>query len=450
MGRASAHSVEFAVGAMATANGFPDPDSMTWVPMGVEKAFAEYFGNGTDPVADIELTGASPGAYAAPTVPNPINTTGGDLFDAADGEKIRRFFSDGITLRAPVYNVDGSNFAAHLNHPLFQVLASVMAYALPTAATDTVNGNAANDYTYTPTDASKYKGGQVVSVTRNGITEYAMVTKIDAVTPLITVHPSFEGGALEDGDVVRHHFTLYPTTGAVTTTREVHVRFNTAARRRYAFRCVLSSLTLEEVADTQNSGSGAIYATMVLRPGSRTILQDNANAGLSAAYTPTGTGVATPLQACLRIGDDLASTYTAPAHGDASTWPLRSWSLKIDFKLGSDGRGCDPLLPESGVSRGRETVALSFESSGVATYDRAMPDGEERTFVIGCGPADQGLAFFLPAGHLSATEQVGEDQETETETISGVLRQGSWAVDNETTDAGRSAWRLAFPIPDAP
>lgn len=459
MGRATAHSLEVAVGNMATSGGYPDPGSMTWVSFGVQEAFADFFGVGVDATNDIRLTGAAPGSFTPPTVANPINTSGGALFGASDGQTIRRHLADSLTLKFPLYNVDGSNYATHLDHPEFQLLNSVMGLVVPGAATDTVVGNAANAYTYKPTvaDMGNYELGQAVSVVRNGMAEYAFVTKIDATggSELITVHPHWEGGALTDGMTVRHCATFFPETGSVATTREVHLRFNTDDRRRYIFRAVVSEVTIAEEPDSQNSGGGVIYATLVIRPGSKTILDDNANAAQGVAFTPTGTAAATPLQSCRRIGSGLTSTYSTPGHGAATSWPVKSWSVNIKFPLDSDGSGCDPLLPESGVTRVREEVALNFVSAGVDTYDRGMADGEEHTYIVGAGPADQGFVFGLMAGHLSATEQVGEANDTGvqgagSETITGTLRQGSWAFDSGTGDAKNKAWRLAFPIPDAP
>lgn len=449
---ATAHSVEVAVGALGRTGGFPNPSGLTWVPWGVEAAFAEFFGAGEDPVADVVLTGALPNSFSPPTVPNPINTTGGAIFGAAAGEKIRRWVGESLTLRFPIYNIDGTAFATHLAHPEFQALASVMGYVIPGAATDTVVGNAANAYTYKPTvaDMGNYELGQIVSVTRNGMVEYARVTKIDATggSELITVHPHWEGGALTDGMTVRHHFTFFPTVGDVDEAREVHFRFQTATRRRYMFRCVVSEFTLEEVPDSANSGGGAFYLTIVIRPGSKTMLSDNDNAAAPVAYTPTGTGVATPLQACNRIGDALVSTYSAPGHGAASTWPLKKFSLNVKFALSGTGGACDPILRENGVTRGRETVALSFDSADGTTYDRAMPDGEERTYQLAAGPADQGFCFLLNSGHLAQTEKPGEDPDNgEVEQVSGVLRQGAWALDTGAGSAKNVAWCWGFPIP---
>lgn len=131
MGRATAHSLEVAVGNMATSGGYPDPGSMTWVSFGVQEAFADFFGVGVDATNDIRLTGAAPGSFTPPTVANPINTSGGALFGASDGQTIRRHLADSLTLKFPLYNVDGSNYATHLDHPEFQLLNSVMGLVVP-------------------------------------------------------------------------------------------------------------------------------------------------------------------------------------------------------------------------------------------------------------------------------------------------------------------------------
>lgn len=445
---ATAHSVEVAVGALGRTSGFPNPAGETWVPFGVEESFAEFFGVGEDPVADVVLTGALPNSYSPPTVPNPINTTSGTIFGAAAGEKIRRWVGEALSMRFPIYNIDGTSFATHLAHPAFQLLASVMGYVIPGADVDTVDGNAANAYTFTPTNAADYELGQIVSVTRNGMVEYARVTGIASGPDLITVHPHWEGGALTNGMTVRHHFTFFPTTGDVTEARECHVRFKTGTRVRYMFRCVVSEFTLEEVPDSANSGGGAFYLTIVIRPGSKTMLSDNANAGTPVAYTPTGTGVATPLQACNRRSSALVSTYSAPGHGAATSWPLKKYSLNVKFNLSGSGGSCDPILREAGVTRGRELLALSFDSADGTTYDRAMADGEERTFVLGAGPADEGFCFMLNTGHLAQTEKPGLDPDNdEVEIVSGVLRQGAWALDTGAGDAKNKAWCWGFPIP---
>lgn len=459
MGRSTAYSIAVARGAMATAGGYPDPDSMTWVPFATEHSYEETFGKGVDPTADVVLTGATPGVFSAPVVPNPINTTGATLFGAPAGEEIRRFIVDSLSMRTPVYNPDGTIYAAHLDMPFFQILKSSMGLVIPGAPTNTTTALGPNAYQFKPTvaDIADYELGCIVSVNRDGKTEYARVTKIDTTggAELITVHPHWPGGALPNNTVVRLHATFYPRTGTVSTADEVHFRYDTGdennPQRRYIFRAVMSELTLEPVEDSQGSGGGPIYATIVVRPGSKTAIEDDANAA-TVTYTPPGTAVATQLQSCRRIGDALVSTYSAPGHGAASNWALKSWAVNIKFALGSDG-GCGGVLyPENGVTQAGETFNLNFTMAGNTAFDRAMVKGHVRTFQVGTGPADMGFCAQLNAGHLAETEKRGEENESGqqgfgTQTISGTLRQDAWTLDTGTGDAKNKAWCIGFPIP---
>lgn len=448
MGRSAVHSVAVARGAMPTSGGYPDPASDTWVAFGVEKGFATFFGTGEDPVADIELVGATPDSYSPPTPANPKNTTGGALFGADAGELIRRLITDGIDLRFPMYNVDGVTFATHLAHPQYQILASVFGYEVPGAATDTVNGASADATTHTATTVAPYFIGEVLSVTRNGMTEYAVVTDIDGND--VSVYPDWEGGLLANGVTVRHHITFSPRTGAVSSSNYIHLRFDAEGLRRYAFNCVCTKVVIEPVEDSQNSGAGPVYMTATIRPGSKTVLTDNANAA-TVTYSPTGTGVATQLQACRRYGDDLVSALVEPAQGAASSWPLRKWTITLEPTITSDGLGCSPVIAESGVTRGRNRATIDFEAAGSDLYDRGIVDQEQRPYIIGCGPADDGFAFFLLSGHLESTEKFTED-DGETQVVSGVLRNGAWTIDDDLGDAAanptaNTSFRLGFPMP---
>lgn len=417
-----------------TTTNLPDPTALTFEGLGCVRAFADLFDGFDEPANDADMTRLGAGRYMLE--PETIyNQTGGAQFGAADGEAIQRLMTDGINLRVRLNTLGGASaFSSYDAIPWVKMLASVCGTISPSSATDTITGVTAN--TFTPSAPADYTLGQLVCLWINNVAEYAVVTDIDAVTPLITVSPAFSatpGAAV----TLRHCYTFYPVLDESNAGYDFQLRLDGDEVRRYAWGCRLSSFGFEFDGET-----GFLLATA--KPA--VVLTDDSAAATISWTVPDGNPVQLKQSRHVVSGATVASG-SVPGSLSHATTSAKSWKFTINTALSFTPQQ-STILGATGCEIGDSEALLEIDNEPDSVLSQMLRKREERQVVMGTGPAAVGMgsAFALMAAHptRSAMNRGEGDESRQSQSVE--LRNGVWALDDGSGGAANTPWRWGFPL----
>lgn len=433
-------SVEVALegtpGNIASASKTPSYGSSTWTALPARRANLVSGLKKRGVPRDLMRSG--PGGFP-PAVPGLKNTTGAELWSAADGDKIPMWFGR-IKLDLELETIgDGSVFSTYDEHPLVQVLLSVMGRMLPEAATDTVAATGSVS-SFEATDASKYKVGQGFAVVLNNAVEHHIVT--GKTGSAVTYSPA-SSTTLQVGQRIRHCYTLYPKLGTAPAT--IALRFVHGTRRFYAALCRLAEMSFAW------EGEGESRALMVSVTVEPTVILRNDTGAAVADWLRPGGAIAQWLQAYHIMSGEAVSAMGTPAAATRSALLLHSWEATWRWGLASAGGAPEAITGRSNTEITSCALAVKIESEPNANLEAMFEREEQRFFAFGCGPGGrgssldaQGVALIVPSG--SFTEGQGFDEVQERYRVSGTLQSGLWSHDAASDDAGNTSWRILLPL----
>lgn len=430
------HADESTFGSLSS--GIPDASGLSFTAIEALRAEVNYNGQ-EEPVAPMEVTRAGPHEYPAEII---------SPWDSGNGVPYQRRTG---TLRIvnPVRNVgDGTTFATHdawwmtrMLETLYEV--SPASGAIPASKTDAVGGVAITANQFTPTDATAYSIGQLISCVISGVVEYASVVDVDAGGPTVTVSPAFSRALTNaSGDVVRLGRTYYiPNTLGAPTGSSAAFRYAFGARSFVAFGCRLANHVFRfQDGALQLEGN---YPSPCIRDDSV------ASAAVNPSLPRNADGrVVKPAQmrpAYAVLSAEVDDSAAAPQALSRNVLAVREWTITVNAEMSPTG-GMSSILeyPELELTNleVRAEVTCDANDTLLASMRRI---GMKRNLLLGCGPHNEGMGFaaFLPGAHIVDT--VVPDMTGPQALHRVTFAAGSWTGDDSTSAPARTCFRIFFP-----
>jgi len=230
-------------------------------------------------------------------------------------------------------------------------------------------------------------GDVVAWVSSARLTEYGIVTAINAGTNEVTVRPAFSA-APQIGDLVKLCSVVYPEIGAVGAT-SLAVRYRDRAREVEATGCRANQIGLAFAGDDSRTAEISVQ----LSPAYKTT---QAYGGALAAPSNIGNGTALKRWGQAVYGDINTGARTVAT--------LRGWEATIAIGLDPVGSATTSIVgaADAEVVSAQCTVSLTFSDFARATLRDWLRLGSTYTWVLPLeGGELAGAALIIPSAYVS-------------------------------------------------
>ena len=237
-------------------------------------------------------------------------------------------------------------------------------------------------------DLALVNPGDVVAwVSAARLTEYAIVTAVNAGTNVVTVRPAFSANP-QTGDSVKLCSVAYPKIGALGAT-SLAVRYRDRAREVMSTGCHANNIGLAFSGDDKRT----LEMTFTLSPAFKSV---TAYGSALAGPAHLANGVALK-----RWGQAIYAPSTTGARTVAT---LRDMTATITIGLDPVGSATTSIVgaADAEVTSAQVTVSLTFSDFVRATLRDMIRLGETNTWVFPIeGGELAGAALIIPAGFVS-------------------------------------------------
>lgn len=425
---------EGSFGNLSATSKLPTVAGITWYPAPVVRA--NWVGASRQPEYALNLTRSR--SHEFPGVPSTVyNRTAGALWGASPGSPVQRWLGD-ITLEGPLWTIgDGTAISSYNLHPIIMTWLSSLEVDAPGGGLSDTVALVGTANSHTATVAADYAIGRGLAAVINNALEFSLVS--DIAGAVVTYSPAFSQALPTTADLVRHCYTLYPRLG--TPTVSAMMRFNMNGRQYYAFGCRVSEIAL------QFDGETLTHRTTV-QPS--VILRDDTGAALDPWVKPDGSPA--QFKQSHHVVSAAISSGSVPASLARTALSLHSWSGAMRFGLSPVGGGHDSILGRSGTEVTSYSAEASVTAEPSSTLDAMKVSREERSLVLGCGPAGGrgvlegwGCAFAIMAAHLAESPALDEGPE-QRHVLNATFRAGRYALEDASADAANTEFRFLLPM----
>ena len=425
---------EGSFGNLAAASKLPTVAGITWYPLPVVRS--NWVNAARQPEYALNLTRTS--SHEFPGVPaTTYNRTAGALWGASPGAPVQRWLGD-ITVEGPLWTIgDGTTISSYNLHPVVMTWLSSLEVDAPGGGLSDTVAVVGTANSHTATVAADYAIGRGIAAVINNALEFSLVS--DIAGAVVTYSPAFSQALPNTADMVRHCYTLFPRLG--TPTLSAMMRFNMNGRCYYAFGCRVKEVALQFDGETLTHRT-TVEPTVILR--------DDTGAAPSAWTKPDGTPC--QFKQSYHVMSAATSSGTVPASLARTPLSLHSWSATLRFGLSPVGGGHDSILGRSGTEVTSYSAEASVVSEPSSTLDNMKVSREERTLLLGCGPAGGrgvlegwGCGLAIMAAHLAESPALDEGPE-QRHVLNATFRAGRYALEDASADAANTEFRFLLPM----